>query len=73
MSTVKNCNFSCTCNRDGCDRKHYIEDANDRVAFLTVKELYEKYFNQFQHNETDPELKTKYMISDDDMEKLMKL
>ena len=122
MSTVKNCNFSCTCNRDECDRKHYIEDADDRVA---VKELYEKHFNRSQHNETDPEgvrnvpcffgplcgnsecnfkhfcnadfrrevmikewrklnrkdnkdkllaeLKTKYKISDEDMEKLQKL
>ena len=40
MSTVKNCNFSCTCNRDECDRKHYIEDPDDRA---TVKDIYEEF------------------------------
>ena len=49
---VKNCNFSCTCNREDCDRKHYIENKDDR---LKVKELYEKHFDRKIHNETDPE------------------
>lgn len=48
----KNCNFSCTCNRDDCDRKHYIEDKNDR---LKVKEIYERLFDRTIHNETDPD------------------
>jgi len=50
--TVKNCNFSCTCNRDDCDRKHHIENKEDRAK---VKELYEKHFDRKIHNETDPE------------------
>ncbi len=52
MSTTKNCNFSCTCNRDDCDRKHYIENKDDR---LLVKQLYDKAFDRKIHNETDPE------------------
>jgi hypothetical protein len=51
-ATIKNCNFSCVCNRDDCDRKHYIENKADR---LLVKELYEKLFDRRIHNETDPE------------------
>jgi hypothetical protein len=51
-STVKNCNFSCTCNRDDCDRKHYIETKDDRVK---VKELFEKHFDKSIHKETDPD------------------
>jgi hypothetical protein len=121
MST-RNCNFSCTCNRDDCDRKHYIEDPEDRA---TVKDIYDDNFDRKIHNETDPdgvrnvpcffgplcskaecnfkhycsfdfrreimnkewrkisrkdnkdkllsEMKEKYSISDDDMEKLAKL
>lgn len=48
----KNCNFSCTCNRDDCDRKHYIEDKNER---LKIKEIYDKFFDRNIHNETDPD------------------
>ena len=121
-SSIKNCNFSCTCNRDDCERKHYIDNIDDRKI---VKDLYDENFDRRQHNETDPdgvrnvpcffgplcgksecnfkhycnyefrvnvmnkewrkitrkenkdklltELKTKYKISDEDMEKLMKL
>ena len=121
-ASAKNCNFSCTCNREDCDRKHYIEDINDRKI---IKELYDEHFDRSKHNETDPdgvrnvpcffgplcgksecnfkhfcryefrveimnrewrkisrkenkdrllaELKTKYKISDEDMEKLMRL
>ena len=49
---AKNCNFSCTCNRSDCDRKHYIEDIDDR---LKVKEIYDRFFEKSSHNETDPE------------------
>ena len=55
MSTsvsAKNCNFSCTCNRADCDRKHYIETIDDRAK---VKELFEKHFDKSIHKETDPE------------------
>jgi hypothetical protein len=53
MSTaVKNCNFSCTCNRDECAFKHYIENKEDRALF---KELYDDKFDRKTHNETDPE------------------
>jgi hypothetical protein len=53
MSTsAKNCNFSCTCNREDCDRKHYIEDPEDRVK---VKELFDNHFDRKIHNETDPD------------------
>ena len=119
--SVKNCNFSCTCNREDCDRKHYIDDINDRKV---IKDLYDENYDRRIHNETDPdgvrnvpcffgplcgksecnfkhycnyefrtnmnkewrkisrkdnkeklltELKAKYKISDDDMEKLGKL
>ena len=122
MSSVRNCNFSCTCNREDCDRKHYIEDIDDRKI---VKDLYDANFDRKKHNETDPDgvrnvscffgplcgksgcnfkhycriefrvdvmnkewrrisrkenkdrlladLKAKYKISDEDMEKLVKL
>ena len=49
-SSSKNCNFSCTCNREECDRKHYIEDPDDRI---TVKEIFDKHFDRKNHNETD--------------------
>ena len=49
---IKNCNFSCTCNRDDCDRKHHITDKEERAK---CKELYEKHFDRKIHNETDPE------------------
>ena len=48
----KNCNYSCTCTRENCDFKHYIEDKNDRFK---VKEIYDENFNRTIHNETDPE------------------
>ena len=121
-STIKNCNFSCTCFRDDCDRKHYIENIEDRKI---VKDLFDANYDKRIHNETDPEgvrnvpcffgplcgksecnfkhycryeiradvmnrewrkisrkenkerllndLKAKYKISDEDMEKLMKM
>jgi len=121
-ATIKNCNFSCTCNRDDCGRKHYIETIEDRHK---VKELFDANFDKSLHRETDPngvrnapcffgplcgkpecnfkhycsydfrkevmnkgwrkqsvrpstekilaELKEKYNISDEDMEKLRKL
>lgn len=48
----KNCNFSCTCNREDCDRKHYIEDPEDRIK---VKEIFDKFYDRKIHNETDPD------------------
>lgn len=51
-SSVRNCNFSCTCNREDCDRKHYIEDIDDRKI---VKDLYDANFDRREHNETDPD------------------
>ena len=51
-ASTKNCNFSCTCNREDCDRKHYIEDPEDRVK---VKELFDNHFDRKIHNETDPD------------------
>jgi hypothetical protein len=51
-ATIKNCNFSCTCNRDDCERKHYIEDIKDRQA---VKELFDTHFDKSLHRETDPD------------------
>ena len=53
MSTlIKNCNYSCTCNRDDCDRKHYIEDKSDRIS---IKQLFDRYYERGIHNETDPD------------------
>jgi hypothetical protein len=52
MASIKNCNFSCTCNRDTCDRKHYIEDKSNRII---IKELFDKYYERSSHNETDPD------------------
>jgi len=49
---TKNCNFSCTCNREDCDRKHYIEDPEDRSK---VKEIFDKHYDRKIHNETDPD------------------
>jgi uncharacterized protein (DUF1919 family) len=51
-ATIKNCNFSCTCNRDDCERKHYIDNKEDR---LKVKELFETHFDKSLHKETDPD------------------
>jgi hypothetical protein len=49
---IRNCNFSCTCNREECDKKHFIEDQNDRIK---VKEIFDKHFDRKNHNETDPD------------------
>jgi hypothetical protein len=51
-SSNRNCNFSCTCNRDDCDRKHYIETPEERAI---VKEIFDKHFDRKIHNETDPD------------------
>jgi hypothetical protein len=52
MATVKNCNFSCTCNRADCERKHHVDNIEDRAEF---KKLYESRFDRKIHNETDPQ------------------
>ena len=49
---IRNCNFSCTCNREECERKHYIEDPEDRA---TVKDIFDDNFDRKTHNETDPD------------------
>jgi hypothetical protein len=49
---IRNCNFSCTCNREECERKHYIEDPEDRA---TVKDIFDDNFDRKIHNETDPD------------------
>ena len=49
---IRNCNFSCTCNREECDKKHFIEDPEDRIK---VKEIFDKHFDRKIHNETDPD------------------
>jgi hypothetical protein len=51
-ATIKNCNFSCTCNRDDCERKHYIEEKEDRIL---IKEIFDNHFDRKIHNETDPD------------------
>jgi hypothetical protein len=51
-ASMKNCNFSCTCNRDDCERKHYIDDIDDRKV---IKDLYDANYDRRSHNETDPE------------------
>ena len=49
---VKNCNFSCVCNRKDCERKHFIDEIEKRAQF---KELYEKLYDKKEHRETDPD------------------
>lgn len=51
-SIIKNCNFSCTCFRDDCERKHYIENIKDRKI---IKDLFDANYDKSIHNETDPE------------------
>ena len=44
-ASAKNCNFSCTCNRDDCERKHYIEDINDRkIIKISVSYFANNFF-----------------------------
>ncbi len=54
MTTVESkiCNFNCSCVRDDCTYKHYIESPEDRVHF---KELYDTVIDKKFFNETDPE------------------
>ena len=48
--SVKNCNFSFICNLENCDRKHFIEDINDRKIF---KDLYDANYDEKKHSESD--------------------
>ena len=49
---VRNCNFSCVCNRKDCSYKHRIEGVEKRIQF---KEIFDKLYDKSKHNETDPE------------------
>lgn len=51
--TAKPCYYSCTCNKDGCSFKHFIEDSNERSLFREM--VYVKLYDKEAHNETDPE------------------
>lgn len=51
-TTVKVCNFSCSCVRDECSFKHRIDDLELRKEF---KEVVDAKFDRDLHNETDPD------------------
>jgi len=52
MTTVKVCNFSCSCVRDDCSFKHRIDDLELRKEF---KSIVDTKFDKNSHNETDPD------------------
>lgn len=52
MNATKVCKFNCTCIREECSFKHFIEDLSDREAF---KDLYDVIFDKKIYNETDPD------------------
>jgi len=54
MTTVKTkiCNFNCSCIRDDCTYKHYIELPEERSTF---KDLYDSIIDKKIYTETDPE------------------
>lgn len=52
MTTIKICNFSCSCVRDDCSFKHRIDDIELRKEF---KEIIDEKFDKNSHNETDPD------------------
>lgn len=51
-TSMKVCNFSCSCIKDECLYKHRIDNIKQRKEF---KELVEKIYDRNNHNETDPE------------------
>lgn len=51
-TSVKVCNFSCSCIREDCSFKHRIEDIELRKEF---KKIVDAKFDKTAHNETDPE------------------
>lgn len=51
-TSVKVCNFSCSCVRDDCSFKHRLDDPEMRKQF---KEVIDAKFDKNLHNETDPE------------------
>lgn len=52
MTTVKVCNFSCSCTRDECSFKHRIDELELRKEF---KKIIDEKFDKNVHNETDPD------------------
>jgi len=52
MTSVKVCNFSCSCVRDDCAFKHRIDILELRKEF---KAIVDEKFDKNSHNETDPE------------------
>lgn len=53
MTTMtKNCNFSCSCIRDDCSFKHYIDNIELRKE---LKKIIDEKFDKTNHNETDPD------------------
>lgn len=52
MTSVKVCNFSCSCIRDDCSFKHRVDDLELRKEF---KNVIEANFDKSIHNETDPD------------------
>lgn len=50
-TTVKVCNFACSCVREDCSFKHRIDDLELRKEF---KEIVDTKFDKTNHNETDP-------------------
>jgi hypothetical protein len=51
-TSVKVCNFSCSCVREDCSFKHRIDDIELRKEF---KKVIDAKFDKNEHNETDPE------------------
>ncbi len=51
-SIIKNCNFSCTCFRNDCERKPYIKNIKDRKI---IKYLFDANYDKSIHSETDSE------------------
>jgi hypothetical protein len=51
-TSVKVCNFSCSCVRDDCSFKHRIDDIELRKEF---KKIVDAKFDKNSHNETDPD------------------
>jgi hypothetical protein len=52
MSTIKACNFSCSCTRDDCSFEHRIDNIELRKEF---KKIVDMKFDRNSHNETDPD------------------
>ncbi len=51
-TSLKVCNFSCSCVRDDCSFKHRIDNLELRKEF---KDIVDAIFDKNIHNETDPD------------------